>query len=99
MVSQLLYAAFTAIQKGLVEDSMGWTLKLNQQLYHLTDLHDTYFCFINKTERSYFRSGCFLLAFSNNSAVLPFPELLFTMVPDKTSRATSRAARVVHHGT
>jgi len=29
MVSQQLYAAFTAIQKGLVEDSMGWTLKLN----------------------------------------------------------------------
>ncbi|KAG2567964.1 branched-chain-amino-acid aminotransferase 5, chloroplastic-like isoform X2 [Panicum virgatum] len=29
VVSQQLYAAFTAIQKGLVEDSMGWTLKLN----------------------------------------------------------------------
>ncbi|CAL5015478.1 unnamed protein product [Urochloa decumbens] len=29
VVSQQLYAAFTAIQKGLVEDSMGWTLQLN----------------------------------------------------------------------
>ncbi|RLM74879.1 branched-chain-amino-acid aminotransferase 5, chloroplastic-like [Panicum miliaceum] len=29
VVSQQLYAAFTAIQKGLVEDSMGWTLELN----------------------------------------------------------------------
>jgi branched-chain amino acid aminotransferase len=29
VVSQQLYAAFTAIQKGLVEDSMGWTVQLN----------------------------------------------------------------------
>ncbi|KAF8702445.1 hypothetical protein HU200_032822 [Digitaria exilis] len=29
VVSQQLYAAFTAIQKGLVEDSMGWKLQLN----------------------------------------------------------------------
>lgn len=29
VVSQQLYAALTAIQKGLAEDSMGWTLQLN----------------------------------------------------------------------
>ncbi|GJN26759.1 hypothetical protein PR202_gb14717 [Eleusine coracana subsp. coracana] len=29
VVSQKLYEAFTAIQKGLAEDSMGWTLLLN----------------------------------------------------------------------
>jgi branched-chain amino acid aminotransferase len=28
VVSQQLYAALTAIQKGLTEDSMGWTLQL-----------------------------------------------------------------------
>nr|XP_015633613.1 branched-chain-amino-acid aminotransferase 3, chloroplastic isoform X1 [Oryza sativa Japonica Group]XP_015633614.1 branched-chain-amino-acid aminotransferase 3, chloroplastic isoform X1 [Oryza sativa Japonica Group] len=28
-VSQQLYSALTAIQKGLVEDSMGWTVQLN----------------------------------------------------------------------